>query len=437
MSATKLAELQKAALAFTAKAREIAEKAQAESRDLTDAERTEYTDAMGKAGGLLDQIKTVKADLKILADAKALAAEIGDPNALEDLDSQAKSRDEYKTRLKSLGFEVVNSPEFKSALEPYIKAGRVPEKARIQTDPINVKALVTSGLEGAGSGDVFTVPEQSGIVEMLGRRDLTIRALVSVRQTNTDAIEYVRQVSHTNNAAVVPEAQTTAPIDGVEVTAAEGGLKPEGDFRFERDVTNVVTVAEWVPATKRALADVAQMEGLINDELRADIKEAEENQILNGDGSGENLTGIMNTSGLQTQAFDTDLFTSVRKAITRARVVGRVVPNGIVVNPEVGEAIDLAKDGNDRYYFGGPQAIGVRTLWGLPVIESEAQPRHTALLADFRKAVLWDRQQTTVTFTDSHADFFVRNMVAILAEERVAFAVTRPSAFVKVGTGLA
>ncbi|GAA4479034.1 hypothetical protein GCM10023094_23550 [Rhodococcus olei] len=96
------------------------------------------------------------------------------------------------------------------------------------------------------------------------------------------------------------------------------------------------------------------------------------------------------------------------------------------------EAIDLAKDLNGTYRYGGPQAIGQRTVRGLPVVESETQAAGEALLGDFAKAVIWDREQTTVTVTDSHADFFIRNMVVILAEERLAFAVTRPTAFVKI-----
>lgn len=434
MYTTKLAELQKAALEFTGKARQVAEKAQEESRSMNEDETREYTESMGKAKDLAEQIKTVKHDLAILTEAKALAEEIG-PGAVEDVEAQERTHDNTKTRAKSLGLQVVQSDQFKSALEPYLKAGRVPEQARIHTAPIPVKGLFSSGQEGAGSGDVFVTPEQSGIVEMLGRRTLTIRNLVSVRRTTSDAIEYVRQVSHTNAAAVVPEATTTDPV-GDSVTAAQAGVKPEGAWEFERDTTNVVTIAEWVPATKRALADVAQLEGLINDELRADIMEREEDQILNGDGVGENLTGLNAADGVQVQEFDTDLFTSIRRAITKARIGGRVTPNGIVVSPAVAEAIDLAKDANDRFYFGGPQAIGVRTLWGLPVIESEAQPDASALVGDFRKSVLWDREDTTVTFTDSHADFFIRNMVAVLAEERVAFAHTRPSAIVKTGTGL-
>jgi len=431
MSVTRLKSLQDAAQAEVKKAREIAEKAQAESREMTDEEAGDYRASMAKGGDLLEQIKVVKRDLEIIDAAKSLADEIGQP-AVDDLDAQGQAP--VRERVKSLGLQVVDSLAFKEALAPF-KGGYVPERSRFQTDPIGVKGLFVGGTDT--SAGAFVVNEQSGIVETLGRKPLTIRDLVSVRRTASDAVEYVAQTSHTNAAAVVAEATSsaapTAPgAAGALVLNPNGGYKPEGAWAYERKVANVKTIAEWVPATKRALADVAALEGLINDELRLDIAEAEEAQILNGNGTGENFTGINQWSGVQTQAFSTDLFESVRKAITKARTVGRVNPTAVVVNPADAESIDLAKDLNGVYRYGGPQTIGQRTVWGLPIVESETQAAGTALLGDFSKAVIWDREQTTVTVTDSHADFFIRNMVAILAEERLAFAVTRPTAFVKV-----
>jgi HK97 family phage major capsid protein len=425
----KLKRLQESAAAAAKTAREIAEKADREGRSLTDAEKGDYDAAMGKGRDLLADIRAVKSDLEVLDSARALAAEIGEP-AAADLDIQGKSGDAVR-RLRNLGLEVVGSDAFKSAMAPF--KGRVPEKARFQTDPIAVKSLFT-GTDSESAG-VFVTAEQTGILEMLGRRPLTIRNVISVRRTGSDTVEYVRQTAHTNNAAPVPEATSTGKLgDGTGGTATlvTGGYKPEGSWTFERETATVKTIAEWVPATKRALADAGQLEGLINDELRADIAEAEEAQILHGDGTGENLPGIFATSGIQTQAFDTDIFTTVRRALTKARVVGRVVPNAVALNPEQVEVIDLAREnGATGAYLGaGPFALGPRTLWGLPVIESEGIPAGRGLLGDFSKAVLWDREQTTVTMTDSHDDFFIRNMVAVLAEERVAFGVTRPTAFV-------
>lgn len=443
MTATKLADLQKAALAHTAKAREIIEaNADKDPRDWSEDDRRTYDEALAKGREKLGEIKTAKADLAILDAAKTLADEIGDPAAAKaDLDAQG--RHPVRERVKSLGLQVVESPEFKAMLKPFTTDSgiRIGEKTRIQSDPIGIKGLFVGGTDT--SAGAFVVNEQTGIVEMLGRKELNIRDLISVRRTGSDTVEYVEQTSHTNAAAVVPEATSSAAptlpaLDGNALAAGaslvnnpNGGYKPEGSWAFTRRTAVVKTIAEWVPATKRALADVNQLEGLINDELRADIAEAEEGQILAGDGTGENFTGIRNWSGIQTQAFSTDIFETARKAITKARVVGRVNPNAIVISPATAEIIDLAKDLNGQYRYGGPQSIGPRTLWGVPTVVSETQPDTDILVGDFSKAVLWDREDTTVTISDSHADFFIRNMVAILAEERCAFALTRPKAVVK------
>ncbi|WP_280335474.1 phage major capsid protein [Nocardia wallacei] len=431
MTKTKLGELQKAALAATGTAREIIEK---HGDPSTWAEQilSDYNAAMAKGKELLDQIKVAKRDLEVLEEAKSLAEEIGEP-AVGDVDAQG--RPPVRERVKALGLQVVESPEFKAALAPF-KGGHVPERSRFQTDPIAVKGLFVGGSDT--SAGAFVVNEQTGIVEPLGRKPLRIRDLVSVRRTGSDTVEYVVQTSHTNAAAPVPEATSsaapTAPatVPNPLVLNPNGGYKPEGSWAYERRTAVVKTIAEWVPATKRALADVAALEDLINDELAQDVAESEEAQILNGNGTGENFTGVLNTSGIQTQAFDTDIFVTVRRAITKARVVGRVNPTAIVVNPAEAEAIDLARDEMGRFFYGGPFAFGPRTLWGVPVVESETQPAGRGTLADWSKAVVWDREQTTVTISDSHADFFIRNMVAILAEKREAFAVTRPTAVVDV-----
>lgn len=417
--------LKERADAAAAKAREVAEKAADENRDMSDDERGIYDTSMTDLKSCLDGIKAVKADEAIIAEAKSFADSIGVPQ-----------HDDVKARVKSLGLTIVDSPEFKSLMAGFPE-GRIPAKGRVQSNPIAVKSLFTGA--SSTSAGAFVVNDRSDILEMLGRKQLTIRNLVANRRTTSDTVEFVQETSHTNNAAVVAEATSSAAPSGTTgasggavtfTNASGGGYKPEGAWAFAVSTAVVKTIAEWVPVTKRALADVAQLEGLINDELRADIVEAEEDQILNGNGSGENFTGIVNTSGIQTQAWATDLFTTIRKAVTKARTVGRVNPTALVLNPADAERIDLAQDGNDRYYYGGPQALGQRTVWGVPVVESESQAEGTGLLGDFAKAIIWDREQTTVTMTDSHADFFIRNLVAILAEERLAFGVVRPTAFV-------
>jgi len=411
--------------------KELDAAAQAAARELTEDEQTKRKGLMEQAQKFFDDAKAAKADATLAEQMKAFSTEIG----LADLGDDGIPGAVVRSGKKSLGELVVASKSYTDFIKRYAgHDGRIPDSAKgLQSDAIGLKSLFTGTSDT--SGGAFVETDHTGIVEMLGRRPLTIRDLISVRRTGSDTVDYVRQTSHTNAAAPVPEATTsaapTAPgTAGALVQAAGGGYKPEGAWAFERDSATVKTIAEWVPATKRSLADVAQLEGLINDELAADLAETEENQILSGDGTGENLAGILHTSGTQAQTFSTDIFETTRKAITKARTVGRVVPNAIGLNPTDQETIDLARDGNDRFFGAGPFAFGPKTLWGYPTFESEAIPAGTGIVADWSKAVLWDREQATVTMTDSHADFFTRNLVAILAEERVAFAVTRPTAFV-------
>jgi HK97 family phage major capsid protein len=430
-----LTRLHGEAQAAAKSARAVAEKAAGENRSMTTQEKADYDGYMATGRNKLAELKVAKADEAVLAEAKALADDIGP--AIEDATagSSGGSGLIVPGGGKSLGQQVFSSAQFKAAIAPY-GGGRVPEKSRFQTDPIPVKSLVKALIVGASdtSGGAFVVADQSGIVEMLGRREVKIRDLISLRRTTSDTVEFVRQTSHTNNAAPVAEATSsaapTAPGGaGALVNVAGGGYKPEGAWAFERDTAVVKTIAEWVPATKRSLSDVASLEGLINDELRADVAEEEEDQIVSGDGTGENLEGILTVSGTQAQVFSGDIFETVRKALTKVRITGRSIPNGIGFNPADAEAVELLRDNENRFFGNGPFGMGPQTLWGVPYFIAEGIPAGNAIVADWRKAVLWDREQTTITMTDSHADFFVRNLVAILGEERVAFAVTRPTAF--------
>jgi HK97 family phage major capsid protein len=194
----------------------------------------------------------------------------------------------------------------------------------------------------------------------------------------------------------------------------------------------VKTIAHWIPATNRALSDAGQLRTLIDSFLRYGLEEELEDQVLTGSGAGQNFTGILNTTGTTTQAWDTNVLTTTRKARTKVRVTGRARPTAYVMHPNDWQTIDLLQDNEARYYFGGPARPGNPMLWGLPVVESEGMTEGVAVVADWKLAVLWNRMQTMISMSNSHSDFFVRNLVAILAELRAAFGVIRPSAFVEI-----
>lgn len=414
--------------------RDLADLAEKEGRDLTEEERAKVTTHLGKAGALK----------KAAADQDALAKQLSDLTEgiglVHDDGKNDKPPAGYSGRKgRSLGRAFTDSAEYKAMLA-MAPNGQFSEKMRVQSAQFGVKDLLT-GADTTDSAGTLVQTDRRGLLDPFYGRPLTVRDLVTKGTTQSDTIEYVRLVSVTNNAAPVAEATTSAVIGSGDpaVTNAQGGLKPESAMVFEKDTATVKTIAHWLPATKRSLSDAGQVRTLIDDFLTYGLEEELEDQILSGNGTGENFQGLSGTSGVQTQAAPSGgltLLDTTRKARRKVRIGGRAIPTAYVLNPIDWEAIELAKDGDGRYFGQGPFALTAPRLWGLPVVESEAVPQGTGYVGDWTKAVLYDREQSSIQVTDSHADFFVRNLVAILAELRAAFAVLRPSAFVKITTGV-
>lgn len=429
-------------------ARDIADTSEKENRDMTGEERGQVQTLMKEATELRTKFQTREQDDELRKSLSDLAGvgllEPGSkdkrtPSGLIEADLSKKSMGEYFVESAVWShFQKQNN-------------GHFGEKTRIQTDALGfknmlkpkgrgAKALVTGASDTSAGAYVFNqwLGPISGAE--LFQRPLTIRDLVTNGTTSSDTVEYARVTAMTNNAAPVAEATSAAlPTQngstGPLINNAGGGYKPESSFTTERQTAVVKTIAHWIPATKRALSDASQIMTLIDNFLEYGLEEELEDQMVSGNGSGENFDGIGNVSGTQSQAWDTDLFTTTRKAKTKVRLVGRARPNGYVLNPADVERLDLLQDNEGRYYFGGPGNAGTSAdsgLWGLPVIESEAVPSGVGYVGDWTKAILWNRQQSSISITDSHADFFVRNLVAILAEMRAAFGVIQPSAFVEI-----
>jgi HK97 family phage major capsid protein len=420
------------------KAQAIAKAAEEAERDFTPEEAGQLREHMSKATAAKAAIEERKGNDEL----KATLAQLGDDIALnaktdEKGNRQSASGFHLPDAKKSLGEQFTESPEYK-ALLGQAKGGQFGAKQRVQSEMVGFKSLVTGGSDT--SAGAFLTNDFRGLQVGLDvfQRPLRLRDVVTPGTTTSDTVEYVRVTSVTNSAAPVAEATSsaapTAPGGaGALVNNANGGYKPESGVALAKVTAAVKTIAHWMPATKRALSDAAQVRTLIDAFLMYGLEEELEDQMIQGDNTGENFEGLGNVSGVQAQAWDTDLLTTTRKAKTKVRTVGRSVANAYLLNPADTEALDLLQDNEARFYFGGPGGAGTaQVLWGVPVIETEAVPSGTGYCGDFRKAILWDREQATIQVTDSHLDFFVRNLVAILAEMRAAFGVIQPSAFVEM-----
>jgi HK97 family phage major capsid protein len=285
------------------------------------------------------------------------------------------------------------------------------------------KALIIGDTGGAAtSAGALTVPDYKPLVR-LPFAPLVLRDIISVGTTSSDQVTYPREVSRTVAAKVVKEATATA---------GASGLKPESSLVLEKVIANVKTIAHWIPATKQALSDAGQIRLLIDSFLLDGLEQVLEWNILNGDGSADYLLGIDHQPGTQYQAFVTDVLATTRKARTKVEVDGLARPTAYSMNPRDWEEIELTKDGMDRYYYGGPSILGNPRLWGLPVVTPFQQQQGQGFCADWKTVALWDREQGNIRVAEQHADFFIRNMVVILAEERLALGVFRPKAICEI-----
>ncbi|MFC8009149.1 phage major capsid protein [Streptomyces cinereoruber] len=419
-------------------ARAIAKAAEEENRDFTEAETGQIREHMAKATEAKAEIEKRKGNDEL----RKTLADLGDDialNAKTDENGQRRTASGFHLpeRGKSIGEQFTESPEYKGLLAQ-APSGQFGQKQRVQSEMFGVKSLVTGASDT--SGGAFVTNDQIGLQVGLNafQRPLRLRDVVTNGTTTSDTVEYTRVTSTTNNAAPVAEATSsaapTAPGGaGALVNNAGGGYKPESGLALAKVTAPVRTIAHWMPVTKRALSDAAQIRTLIDAFLRYGLEEELEDQMIQGDNTGENFEGLANVSGLQAQPWDTNELVTLRKAKTKVRLIGRSVANAYLLNPADVERIDLLQDNEGRYYFGGPSGNGsAQPLWNLPVIETEAVPAGTGYVGDFTKAILWDREQATIQMTDSHLDFFVRNLVAILAEMRAAFGVLQPNAFVEI-----
>lgn len=288
------------------------------------------------------------------------------------------------------------------------------------------KALVYSG-----GSDIVDPVRTPGYIDIL-QREINVMDLIQRIPMTSDTVEYVREDTFTNAAATVAEASATT---------GTSGLKPESTLVYSIQTSPVRTVAHWVPITNRMLSDAPAIRGIINGRLLLGLDLELEDQILTGDGTGENLTGLLNVAGINIQGLGSDnVADAIFKARTQIRVNGRSRPNAVVLHPNDWEAIRLLREnvatatlGN--YLMGPPSAVGATTLWGMPVVESEGETENTGLVGDFAMgASLFDREQAAIR-VGTIDDQFVRNMQTILAELRAAFVIWRPSAFAKV-TGI-
>lgn len=321
---------------------------------------------------------------------------------------------DVRTRLpRSIGERVTASDEYRAWVDSGAR-GSFPE--------IEFRALVDSDTTNETDGNAgMLIPQGAPIPPTPRQMRLVLRDLIPSTTTNLNNINYVREF-------------TPATDETGASSVAEAAVKPEVVLEFSDQDAPVRKIAAWVPVTMEILADAPTLAGYINGRLAYMVNFREQDEIIRGNGIAPDLTGILNTTGVQTQtATNNDVPGTIADAIAKVELVDGDA-NGVVMNPgdfwaSVSERRSTQMDASA--VGSAPIGTPAPTLWGLPVVRTRAMTTLTALVGDFANgAMIFDRQGMTIRQSDSHDTYFIYNKVAILAEKRLALAVFRPDLFV-------
>jgi HK97 family phage major capsid protein len=353
-------------------------------------------------------------------------------SAKEQIDDALNSMNEAKARLDEMEQKIARKGEeqnvgFKSAGYRFIedegvKSFMADQRAgqRISVD-MEQKAII-SGLttDADGSAGDLVVPQRGPLVDAVERR-MTVRDLLTPGRTTSSSIQYAKETAFTNSAATHTETGGTA--------------KPQSEIRFDIATASVTTIAHWVLATRQILDDAPMLQSYIDGRLRYGLRYAEEAQLLNGDGTGTNLNGIYtqataSTANLAVIASPTKL--DVLRVAMLQSSLAELPATGIVIHPTDWMGIETTKDSAGNYIIGDPAATIQPRIWGLPVVATQAMTVDKFLVGAFKLgAQIFDRQDARVEISTEDDQNFRKNLVTILAEERLALAVYRPTAFTK------
>jgi HK97 family phage major capsid protein len=284
----------------------------------------------------------------------------------------------------------------------------------VEFPEVTLKTLMTTSAGWA--------PETTRGPRLVDYATRPIELLERVPTTTTDetAVTYMEETTFTNNAA----------------ETAEGAAMPESELVLTEKSSTIRKIAVTLPCTDEQLEDVTRLRGYLDNRLPFMVRQRLSGQIVAGNGTAPNLRGILNVSGIQTQAKGADPTPdAIYKAMVLVMTTGQATPDTVVMNPLDWQDVRLLRTADGIYIWGNPSEAGPERIWGLPVVLAQAMTQNSAIVGDFALFSELSVKKGLVVESGFVGDNFKEGKQTIRAQMRAAFVVYRPAAFCSV-TGI-
>lgn len=371
-------------------------------------------------------------ELKDIIDAGLKAQEVKLQAAIDKFEGQIKDKssvdsevrsevkelsESYKSVLMALNevsqqqSTIITGPQMvKSAAQEFVESKQYADlvAGNVHRARLELKNTVTSG-----STTVFPF-QKPGIISG-DFEPLSIRAALNSIAVSTNMVNSLREATWVNSAA----------------EASQGSAKLDSEITFEQYNVPIQTVAHWLKISNQLLADAPAVVAYIETRLRDGLAQRIDAQLLNGNGTTPNLSGLTDTGNFTAYVPVSDdlLVDAINRAKYQLWAIGNM-PDTVIVNPADWGAMERTREGaaTGQYLYGMPGMNAGMNPFGLRIVLSNHMAAGSFLIGALRAAsVVYNRSGAVVEMGYVNADF-TNNLITIRAEERLGLGVEKPSA---------
>lgn len=372
-------------------------------------------------------------ELKDIIEAGLAKQEVKLQAAIDKFEGQLKEKGSVDTEVKGEVKEL--SEQFKSLSAQMVElAQKQTAAAQVEVKPVSAaeefvkseqfKQLVTGNTQRARfevkntvtSGSTTVFPDQKPGIIAGNFAPLSIRAALTSIAVSTNMVNALREASWTNSAAEV----------------SQGAAKNESDVTFEQYNVPITTVAHWIKISNQLLADAPAVVAYIETRLRDGLAQRIDAQLLNGNGTSPNLSGLTDSGNFTAYTATSDdlLVDAINRAKYALWATGNA-PDTVIVNPADWGALERTREtytgGAGEYLYGMPGMSAGMNPFGVNVILSNHMAAGKFLIGALRtSAVLYNRSGAVIEMGYVNADF-TNNLITIRAEERLGLGTERPA----------